>query len=251
MSKRLKYLTIGLLSGLSLVLHTATHAGIVMTGTRVIFPAQQTEKIIQLDNKDHFPNLVQVWLDSGDESSTPETANAPFVVSPPFFKLEAQQGQVLRLIFTGDKTKLATDREHLYYLNFSEMPAIKNTDIDKNKLMVIFKNRLKVFYRPQGISRLPENIAQQLSFSVHTTSAQQSQIRIQNNSPYHANLTQHTLRLKDKEIQKGDNATIAPFSFFDWEINQTLPDLPALELHIILINDYGSAIPYQLKRAPS
>lgn len=222
-----------------------------MTGTRVIFPAKQLEKTIQLENKDNFPNLVQVWLDSGDEGSTAETANAPFMVSPQFFKMEAQQGQMLRLIFSGDQQLLPTDRESLFYLNFSEMPAIKSSEVDKNKLLVVFRNRVKVLYRPETLKTTSASIPTQLNYTVQPQANNRIRILLNNDSAYYANLAKLSLRLNGKEIQKEDNITIAPQSFFEWKIDPTIKASPALELHILLINDYGAAIKYQLQHRPS
>ncbi|WP_016600743.1 molecular chaperone, partial [Yersinia pestis] len=79
------YLFVTLLVAMSL---SFANASVVMTGSRIIYPAAASEHSIQLTNNDNFPNAVQVWLDSGDEKSTPETGKAPFIVTPPFFRIE-------------------------------------------------------------------------------------------------------------------------------------------------------------------
>lgn len=233
------------------LLTSYSQAGVVMTGTRVIFPAKQMEKTIQLENKDNFPNLVQVWLDSGDESATAETANAPFMVSPQFFKIEAQQGQMLRLIFSGDQSALPSDRESLFYLNFSEMPAIKSSDIEKNKLLVVFRNRVKVLYRPEALKTSAANISEQLNYTIKKQTDHTISIQLNNHSAYYANLSKLSLQLNGKEIQKEDNITIAPQSVFEWKITPTIKENAELQLQIVLINDYGATIKYQLKHSPS
>ena len=42
------------------------HAGVIIYGTRVIFPAEQQEVVVRLENKGDRPALVQTWLDTGD-----------------------------------------------------------------------------------------------------------------------------------------------------------------------------------------
>lgn len=79
----------------------AAQASVVMTGNRVIYPAQNKEVNIQLTNHDDFPNVIQVWMDSGNEDSTPDTGQAPFIITPPFFKMAAKAGQTVRLMFSG------------------------------------------------------------------------------------------------------------------------------------------------------
>ncbi len=53
-------------------------ANVVVNGTRVIYPANNKDVIVQLLNNGADPSLVQAWIDDGDINSTPETANVPF-----------------------------------------------------------------------------------------------------------------------------------------------------------------------------
>lgn len=240
----LKLINIALISSFSM---SHVYAGVVMTGTRIIFPAQTKEKTIQLQNKDQYPNLVQIWLDSGDENSTPETADAPFVVNPQIFKIQPHQGQMIRLIFNGDASTLAQDRESLFYLNFSEIPAIKNSVADRNKLMVIFKNRIKVFYRPKNLGDKPEQLAQNLSYSLMQHS-KQSAIKIQNNSSYYANISKTQLFVNDQLIDQQQSKIIAPKSSIEWSINSQHTTLNT-QMKISLINDYGVSIHHEIQKS--
>lgn len=57
-------------------------AGIVLGGTRIIYPAKQAEVQIALKNKDTDKRyLVQSWVSNLDDSK------APFVITPPFIRL--------------------------------------------------------------------------------------------------------------------------------------------------------------------
>lgn len=58
------------------------HSNVVMTGTRVIYPAEQKEKTLQFSNNADQSYLVQIWLDKDNPQSTPETADAPFLINP-------------------------------------------------------------------------------------------------------------------------------------------------------------------------
>jgi len=53
------------LSGFALcsMLATATHAEIVIHGTRVIYPSDASEVTLQLSNNGSKPALVQAWID--------------------------------------------------------------------------------------------------------------------------------------------------------------------------------------------
>lgn len=221
-------------------------AGVVMTGTRIIFPAQKTEKTLQFKNMDDFPNLMQIWVDAGDESSTPETAQSPFIVGPQVFKMAAQQGQISRLIFIGDAKQLPQDRESIYYLNFSEMPAIKQSDADKNKLLVVFKNRIKIFYRPVGLKGSADDVGDGLNYALSGSTAQ-PQLQLYNPSAYHANIAQMHIRLLGQKLESFDNMLIAPFSSINLAIKTKITKQQALDIQVNLINDYGSSVLYSLK----
>ncbi|PSH44076.1 fimbrial chaperone protein, partial [Yersinia pseudotuberculosis] len=154
------YLFVTLLVAMSL---SFANASVVMTGSRIIYPAAASEHSIQLTNNDNFPNAVQVWLDSGDEKSTPETGKAPFIVTPPFFRIEANSGQTLRLKYTG--SGLPTDRESVFYLNFLQIPPVNKVEKD-NKMLVLLRNRIKVFYRPESIIGRVDQVSTALTFSL-------------------------------------------------------------------------------------
>ncbi|MCF8994942.1 fimbria/pilus periplasmic chaperone, partial [Pseudomonas carnis] len=76
-------------------------ASVVITGTRLIYPAQEAEITVTLDNNGALPVLVQTWVDSGDPNSSPTHSTAPFLLTPPVFRMDPNQGQSVRLMFTG------------------------------------------------------------------------------------------------------------------------------------------------------
>ncbi|KAG0923804.1 hypothetical protein G6F57_014980 [Rhizopus arrhizus] len=83
----------GAIAALTLVAQTA-EAGVVIAGTRVIFPEQEREVTLRLSNTSQTPSLVQAWIDDGDPRATPEqSAGVPFVIRPPVFRMNAGAGQ--------------------------------------------------------------------------------------------------------------------------------------------------------------
>lgn len=48
------------------------HAGIVIYGTRIIYPAENKEVMVQLMNQGNRSSLLQAWIDDGDTSLPPE-----------------------------------------------------------------------------------------------------------------------------------------------------------------------------------
>lgn len=221
---------------LSALMMSTVNAAVVMTGTRVIFPANQNEKTVYLQNKDSNPNIVQLWLDKGDESSTPETADAPIIANPQIFKMAPNQGQMVRLVFTGDKSVLPTDRESIFYMNFSEIPASKTGNADNNKLMIVFKNRVKVLYRPDRLAIPSHDMAKHITYQ---WVANGQQIKIQNNSPYYANLADLNIENAGQKKQIAKNQMIAPYSSKEWSNPLKATHTTATKISINLINDYG------------
>ncbi|MEQ5620766.1 fimbria/pilus periplasmic chaperone [Providencia rettgeri] len=61
-------------------------ASLVLQGTRIIFPSDKKAVGIQLTNYSEQATLTQSWVDEGNLDSTPETTNAPFIVTPPLLK---------------------------------------------------------------------------------------------------------------------------------------------------------------------
>lgn len=118
---------------------TSAQAGIVITGTRVIYPSDKEFVSVQLTNVGEQIALVQSWIDDKDIITDPTTTKAPFIVTPPITTIEASRGQSLRVIF-NQKQKLASDRETLFWLNVLDIPA--KPEAGKNYLQFAICNLL-------------------------------------------------------------------------------------------------------------
>lgn len=140
------------------------HAAVQVVGTRVIYPAGQREVTVSILNNNDSPRLLQAWVDNGDSTETAETAKAPFVVTPPMSRVDAGNGQSLRLIFTGKD--LPQDRESVFWLNVLEIPPRPNTqDGDsQNFMQFAIRTRIKIFYRPKGLEGTPAEAYEKLSW---------------------------------------------------------------------------------------
>ncbi|WP_204527071.1 fimbria/pilus periplasmic chaperone, partial [Citrobacter cronae] len=51
---------------ITLSLMTPAQAGIVIYGTRVIYPAEKNEIVLQLMNQEQSASLIQAWIDDGN-----------------------------------------------------------------------------------------------------------------------------------------------------------------------------------------
>lgn len=232
-------ITIKHLIAASLVLTTASfasHASVVMTGTRVIFQEGSRDKVLQLNNKDDHPNLVQMWVDNGQAVPPKGAATTPFLVTPQIFRMEALSGQVVRVSFPG--APLPKDRESLFYLNFLQIPAMKSSDQSQNKLVLIVNNKLKLFYRPKNLKGDIDKLGEQLSV---TFSAKNPRIiTVTNPTGYFVNLRNGLLKTDGQQRAFALSAIIEPKS----SAELTLPAgaTKGSVISLILVNDYGANV---------
>ena len=120
-------------------------ANVVITGTRVIYPADQKSINIQLSNVGDSPALVQAWLDKDNIKSNPNTESVPFVIAPPVTRVEAHSGQTLRVSFTGTEN-LPQDRESIFYFNLLDIPpkpSAESLQANPNYLQLAIRSRLR------------------------------------------------------------------------------------------------------------
>ncbi|MCU1754572.1 MULTISPECIES: fimbrial biogenesis chaperone [Pseudomonas] len=224
---------------LALVIGTAvpqfTNASVVMTGTRVIYPAQTQEKVVQLTNQDSHPYLVQMWVDSDTPDSTPEKADAPFIASPQVFRMNPNSGQVVRLVFTG--AELPKDRESLYYLSFLQMPAMKASELQANKLLLTVSSRMKLFYRPKGLAGDPDDLSKSLDFKV-----QGQTVIANNNSGYFATVRTAQVISQGKNQPLKTAQMIAPLSHAQWQLPAGTTARSGDSLRLTLVNDFGADV---------
>ncbi|GJG93744.1 molecular chaperone [Cupriavidus pauculus] len=74
-------------------------ASLVLTGTRVVYPAKGREVTLNLSNEGIAPALVQAWIDDGNPNAMPDDSKTPFTLTPPLFRLDPKKGQTLRIIY--------------------------------------------------------------------------------------------------------------------------------------------------------
>ncbi|MFC0225513.1 fimbrial biogenesis chaperone [Serratia aquatilis] len=227
---------ISTLSALLLLVATPVMASVVMLNTRVIYPAGAQSQTIQLTNNDSIPYVVQMWSDINNPSSTPDTADGPFVAVPALFRIEPKTGQSVRLVFTGKD--LPQDRESVFYLNSVQIPPKNVAGAQQNQMMVVLRNRVKIFYRPKGITGEPEKIAEQLRFSLKQQSGQWV-LTVNNDSVFHASFIKAAAMVGDKQVPfKAD--MVAPKSQASWKLDKGASSpAGARKVTFTLVNDYG------------
>lgn len=210
-------------------------ASVIMTGTRVIYPAQAQEKTVQLTNQNALPYIVQMWVDNDPNNNEPQNTISPFIANPQIFRINSNAGQTVRLVFTGDR--LAQDRETLFYLSFLQMPAIKASELQANKLLVGVNSRMKLFYRPQKLAGDPDQLSKSLSFKLQGAS-----IVASNRSGYYATVRDAKVIHAGQFSQLNQAVMIPPLSEVDWKIPKKTSVLKGDMLRLTLVNDYGADV---------
>lgn len=218
-----------------LLLSTPVSASVVMLNTRVIYPADAQSQTLQFTNNDKIPYVMQLWSDVNNPSSTPDTADAPFVTVPAMFRIEPNTGQSIRLAYTGKD--LPQDRESIFYLNSVQIPP-KNAVGAENQMMVILRNRVKIFYRPKNIEGRADQISQKIHFSLKEVNGRWA-LNVNNDSGYYASIISASVVVGKKEVPFKANM-IAPKSAAQWFTETKGNSLSgAQKVKFTLVNDYG------------
>lgn len=150
----------GLLALLISSMVLPAHAGIVIYGTRIIYPAENKEVMVQLMNQGNRSSLLQAWIDDGDTSLPPEKIQVPFMLTPPVAKIGANSGQQVKIKIMPNK--LPTNKESIFYLNVLDIPpnrsgnglVIKNDSANWVTISDVKANNVKVNYETIMIAPL-------------------------------------------------------------------------------------------------
>ncbi|CAM3192759.1 molecular chaperone [Janthinobacterium lividum] len=220
---------------------TSSMASVVITGTRQIYPANQKEITVKLNNEGSHPALVQSWIDTGDVTSTPTTSKAPFVLTPPLARIDPGKGQSLRLMFIG--TAMPAARESVFWLNVLEIPP-KLQESDSNTLQMAFRSRIKIFYRPVGLPGSPGESIEQLQWRVvHLPQGAGFALEAYNPSAFHISLVGVSL-VTNAQRNDSEDGMVAPGETKQFAL-PTLKSSPGADAQVDFsaINDYGAQVP--------
>ncbi|RUS65982.1 putative fimbrial chaperone YraI [Saezia sanguinis] len=217
------YLIFLLLGGL-VIFEPVYGKGISVGGTRVIYDASKREATLSVRNSaDGIPHLIQSWADDFSDPGF----KAPFIITPPLFRLDAGKENILRIVFTGE-TNLPQDRESVFWLNVKAIPAVEKTEA--NQLTIAIKTRIKLFYRPTSLRTDEANDAWKKLTFIYVDGV----VVIQNPTPYFVSL--FSLQIGHDNVPMPP--MIAPFS------ESLVPIINKVDVTVSVtwqaINDYGA-----------
>lgn len=229
------------------------HASVVINNTRIIYPQNDKEVTVRLESKNEAPVLIQAWLDSGDEHSTPEAAAIPFIATPPIFRMEPGKQQVVRLAYTG--ADLPSTQESLFWFNLLEVPAQSQDAQQSNQLQLAFRSRIKLFFRPPNLPYDVEAAPAKLQWRRVSTEQGQA-LEVYNPSPYHVTFDQ--IELLDAKQRHAREASVSGAENMVVPGGRNLFSLPSLKsppsrattVEFQTLDDFGVAILHSAKVSP-
>ncbi|MHA7848993.1 fimbrial biogenesis chaperone [Serratia sp. D1N4] len=196
-------------------------AGVIVGGTRLIYDGDKKESSLSVKNPDKTPYLIQTWIET-----TGGAEKAPFIVTPPLFRLDGGRENVLRVVRAGGN--LPTDKESLFWINIKSIPSAEQ-NIDRNTLQIAVKTRIKLIYRPQGVKGSPEDVADKIIWQRNG-----NDLQVTNPTPFYMNF--QGVQVAGKDVKEA--TYVAPGSTARF----ALPSgVSAGRVSWKIINDYGGA----------
>ncbi|AZG99592.1 fimbrial biogenesis chaperone [Proteus mirabilis] len=206
---------------ISLFIINTSYAGVIISGTRVIYNEGNKNVSINVKNPDKMPYLIQSWIDDFEEKK-----QSKFTITPPLFRLNPDKENTLRIFLTEEG--LPSDQESLFWLNIKTIPATEKTE---NSLQIAFKTQMKLIYRPKTL----KNVNFEEEQKKLTWSKERGKVIVYNPTPYFMNF--QTIKFNGQLVD--DISYVKPFSTKSFDINDNNEHgLISWEL----INDYGANV---------
>ncbi len=209
---------------LGMLMATQAAASISLNATRIVFDGDHKEANITVRNGNQDV-LIQSWVDMNDSSGS----RAPFAVTPPLARVFAKEQQLLRILYEG--TGMPTDRESVVWLNVQEIPKASETE---NTLQLAIRQRIKIFYRPAGLTGSALQAPAQLEWSLVKHGAQ-TLLRVKNPTLYHVSMAD----VKVQAQLASDSTMVAPGEEKQFPL-KAAPAPGPVQLTFSSINDYGA-----------
>jgi P pilus assembly chaperone PapD len=199
-----------------------------LSGTRLIFDGRFREATIEVSNRGKAQVLIQAWL---TDARNPDAASTqlPFVVTPHLAQLPALGKQALRVMYEG--VGMPVDRESLLHLYVLEVPRRSEA---RQQLSIAVRQRINVFYRPEGLPGDPADAAQSLVWQ--GAALDRSTLKVRNPTPFHVVLQ----RIAISGVEVSEDLMLAPFAEVSLPFtNSAGARLRSGQLSFKALTDYG------------
>ncbi|HHR6030760.1 TPA: fimbrial biogenesis chaperone [Providencia alcalifaciens] len=205
---------------------TYAHASISADRTRVIYDEASKGVSIVIENTDNKdPFLVQSWI----ENENGHKINEPLIALPLLQRIDPKQKKQVRISASKNNLNAAKDKETLFYFNILGIPP--KSEIE-NAVEIVIQSRFKLFYRPTGLKKYPDNNWQK-ELKIEKTG---NSLKLTNPTPYHVVV----ININDN-LSKVDNfqeIIIKPNSNSVYSLPDNKTKSP--KMVITYIDDYGT-----------
>lgn len=215
---------------------TTTKSFAVKLGaTRVIYDPDSNGATLAISNPQDYPMLVQSTVKAEDTTSP-----APFVVTPPLFRLDGKQQNRLRIVRTGGV--MPTDRESLQWLCIKGIPP-KNNDAWANDaagkslapktntmsldVQLSISNCIKLLVRPDAVKGAVTDVGGNLTWRIAG-----GNLTVKNPTPFYMNFA--SLQLGRTTVPNAEY--VAPFGSKSYPLPK---GASAGQVQWKIITDYG------------
>lgn len=220
----------------------AASASVTIGGTRVVYPLDQREVTVKLDNDSVTPSLVQVWIDDGHPDAKPGDIKVPFVITPPIFRMDSRKSQTLRVMYSGEAVPM--DRESVYWLNVLDIPPKAADKDDANILQIAYRTRIKVFVRPTKLAGKPEDAPSQLSWKITAAPGGKGEaLSVSNPTPYYVSFSEVDVESGGHTYKNERGGMVAPLATEVLPVAEMNAVGAGAKVHYTAISDYGGALP--------
>ncbi|EAA1955629.1 aggregative adherence fimbria II chaperone AafD [Escherichia coli] len=201
--------------------------------TRVVYNQQSSGEALAVINDHNYPMLVQSEVLTEDKKES-----APFVITPPLFRLDALQSSRLRVVRIGGT--FPADRETLQWICVKGIPPKANDRWAENDSKNVLDNKvalnihlsvtscIKLFFRPLVVKGHPEDVAGEVRWQKIG-----DKLKGINPTPFYINLSE--LKFGGEEIT--ERHYIAPFSSYEYLIPKTMNRNNIVQWKVV--TDYG------------
>lgn len=211
----------------------AMAGGVGYSRNRLVYPAGEKAISISVSNGSDSTYLVQAGVSGNPDTRAP----APFVVTPPLFRLEANGESVMRIVRTGGD--LPADRESVFYFVASTIPAQPAPDGKPlpagqtgASLSIAMRTTLKLFWRPEGFTITPQKAPGMMRF-VRVADG----VVVKNPTPYYQSFALLEFDGKEQNIDR-QPSMVPPFG--ELHFSSTAP---VKNVTWFVMNDFGGTTP--------
>ncbi|MCK2177817.1 MULTISPECIES: fimbrial biogenesis chaperone [Enterobacter cloacae complex] len=207
--------------------------GIAVGATRVIYNEADNGATVRVINTSSIPFLIQTWVESYKGYGAEKTAELPkgtFITTPPLYRQDRGENSVRIVRARGDFPR---DRESVFWLNIKSIAASEKPSPETNYVQFAFNTRIKLFYRPAGLTGKPSEAYRALTFSRagNTLTA---------TNPTVYNVTVNSLKVGGVTVEDADQRMVPPKGTQSW----TLPEKAhGNSVTYVSLNDFGGLTP--------